>query len=131
MKRGGSMLSKISKRKILIVDDEPDVRELIKRILSKDNLVIEASNGEEAVYIAKSKRPDIIFMDMMMPRMDGLNACHAIKTGEGTRNIPVIILTAVDMEGNRQLAKEIWGADEYITKPFGPRTLFEAIDRFL
>ena len=72
------MDEKVSK-KVLIVDDEMTVRRLVKRILSKEYAVIEAENGVEAIDIAKNQKPDLILMDMMMPKMDGLSACYAIK----------------------------------------------------
>jgi two-component system, OmpR family, alkaline phosphatase synthesis response regulator PhoP len=125
------MLVKGDKKKILVVDDEPGVRQLVSRMLSKDYIVIEAANGQEALDLAQSKKPAVILMDMMMPRMDGLTACHVLKMGKNTRDIPVVMLTAIDTEGNRKLAKEVWGADEYLTKPFESRTLFDTIGHFL
>jgi CheY-like chemotaxis protein len=124
-------MSKGVKKKVLVVDDEPNVRQLVKRILSREYSVIEAENGEEAVNLAGSTKPAIIIMDMMMPVMDGLEACHIIKNGKYTRDIPVIILTAICTEANRKFAREVWGADEYLTKPFESRTLFETIDHYL
>jgi len=77
------------KKKVLVVDDEPAVRQLLRKILSKDYAVLEAQNGEEAVNMAQSLKPDVILMDMMMPKMDGLTACHAIKTNQITRGIQI------------------------------------------
>jgi len=119
------------KKKVLVVDDEPAVRQLIRRILSKDYAVLEAQNGEEAVNMAQSLKPDVILMDMMMPKMDGLTACHAIKTNQITRGIPVVMLTAIDYELNKKLSKDVMGADEYITKPFNSQALLKTIRQLL
>ena len=119
------------KKKVLVVDDEPAVRQLLRKILSKDYAVLEAQNGEEAVNMAQSLKPDVILMDMMMPKMDGLTACHAIKTNQITRGIPVVMLTAIDYELNKKLSKDVMGADEYITKPFNSQALLKTIRQLL
>jgi CheY-like chemotaxis protein len=107
----------MDKKKILIADDEPGVRLTVTRMLEKDYVVLEATNGEEAVDIVKEQRPDLILMDLMMPRKDGYTACYEIKNDQETKLIPVIILTAVGHELNKKYAVEM-GADGYITKPF-------------
>ena len=121
------MRNAISKKTILVADDESNVRESARRILSQDYEIIEAANGEEAVNLAKNKIPDVILMDMMMPRMDGLAACDEIKNNEITKNIPVCILTAEPTEFNRRLAREVWGADQCITKPFNSQDLLNKL----
>src|SRR3989304_8890350 len=98
-------MGEIIKKKALIVDDEPNVRRLIRTILSKDYTVLEAQNGAAAVDMARGQKPDIILMDIMMPEKDGYAACHDIKADQATRNIPVVMLTAVGYEFKRQLAK--------------------------
>ena len=85
----------IAKKKVLIVDDEPNVRRLSRTILSKNFDVVEAEDGKQAIDIANAQQPDVILMDMMMPRMDGLTACHAIKKDPATKSIPVIMVTAI------------------------------------
>lgn len=102
---------------ILIVDDEPSVRSLAKRFLGAKYIMLEAGDGEEAVDIAHSQKPDLILMDIMMPKMDGYTALYRIKTDQATKEIPVMMLTAVDHEFNRKLSTDM-GASEYITKPF-------------
>lgn len=119
------------KKKVLVVDDEPAVRRLVRKILSNYYAVLEAQNGEEAVNMAHSQKPDLILMDMMMPKMDGLTACHAIKTNQITRGIPVVMLTAIDYELNKKLSKDVMGADGYITKPFSPQALLKTIRQLL
>jgi len=118
-------------KKVLVVDDEVSVRMFVKKALAKDYIVIEATNGEEAVSLAYTEKPAIILMDIMMPDVDGLSACHAIKKSFATRNIPIIMLTGVSYELNRRLSIEVMGADDYMTKPFSPDELREAITRCL
>ncbi|OGO40178.1 MAG: hypothetical protein A2147_05120 [Chloroflexi bacterium RBG_16_57_8] len=119
------------KGKVLIVDDEPTVRHLVRRILGHDYFVVEAADGAEAVDVARSRKPDIILMDMMMPKMDGLSACYAIKQDESTRHIPVVMLTAITHELNQRLSQSVMGASGYITKPFSPDDLLSTIRQLL
>jgi CheY-like chemotaxis protein len=121
----------MTKKKVLIADDEPVVRKLVCRMLDKDYDVIEAQNGREAVNIACSHRPDIIFMDMMMPEVNGLSACCEIKTNETTREIPIVMLTAISYDFNKKLNEDFVGADGYIIKPFTRESLLEEIRRLL
>ena len=125
------MGNKITKKTILIVDDEDHVRSLLSRILSKSFNVIEASDGKIAVDLTHSRRPDIILMDIMMPKMNGDVACHIIKSNPITSNIPVIMVTALDHDLNRKLSLDIMGANAYVTKPFETQTLMETIDKLL
>ncbi len=116
-------------KKILIVDDEPNIRLLVSNMLGKDYTVLKASNGAEAVEIARAQKPDLILMDVMMPRVDGYTACSTLKTDQATKDIPVIMLTGLGFELNKALAKKI-GADAYITKPFSHQDLLKAIGQF-
>jgi len=116
--------------KILIVDDEKNIRHLVRSMVSKENTVIEAEDGEVAIYMARRHKPDLILMDIMMPKMDGYTACKTIKMGPITRAIPVVMLTAVGYELNVELARGM-GADGYITKPFSQQNLLDMIARFL
>ena len=124
-------MNETDKKKVLIVDDEPAVRQLVRRILSKYYAVLEAEDGAEAVDMARSQKPDIILMDILMPRMDGLTACYAIKTDQTTKEIPLVMLTAIGYDLNRKLSKDIMGAEGYITKPFSSQILLEAIRQLL
>jgi len=117
-------------KKILIADDEINIILLVRSMLDRYYTVIGASDGEEAINIARSQKPDLILMDILMPRLDGYAACHAIKTEQATKAIPVVMLTAVGYELNKKLAKEV-GADGYITKPFSPQGLLNTIGQFL
>ena len=120
----------MDKKRILIADDEPTIRLTVTRMLDKDYIILEATNGEEAVDIAGRERPDIILMDLMMPKMDGYTACCLIKADQATKMIPVIILTAIGHELNKRLAMEM-GAEGYITKPFARQVLADAIGPLL
>jgi DNA-binding response OmpR family regulator len=120
-------MSSNDKKKMLVVDDEPYIRQLIHKLLSQDYSLIEAANGEEAVSIAQNEIPDVILMDMLMPKMDGLSACHAIKNNKHTSKIPVIMITAIDSELNKKLAKEVWGVDGYIVKPFNSSVVMDEV----
>ena len=116
---------------ILIVEDDPKSLKLTRDILQASGYTtIEAIDGEQGVELAKAKKPDLILMDIMMPQMDGYTACHAIKTDEATRKIPVVMLTAMGYELNKELAKRL-NADGYITKPFTPQELLDVISQFL
>lgn len=124
-------MEQLKGKTILIVDDEPSVRSLVKKLLGKNCTVIEASDGKEAVSTALSQQPDLILMDILMPKMDGLTACYTIKTNEATKEIPVIMLTAVDYELNKKLSQDIMGAHGYITKPFNSQELMKTVGQFL
>ncbi|MDD4923456.1 MAG: response regulator [Dehalococcoidales bacterium] len=125
------MGNKTGKKTVLIVDDEEHVRSLLSRILSNSYNIIEAGDGKLAVDLTHSQHPDIILMDIMMPRMNGDVACHIIKSNPLTSNIPVIMITALDHDLNRKLSLDIMGANEYITKPFETQALMETINKLL
>ena len=116
---------------ILIVEDEPKNMTLLRDLLNVSGYTtIEATDGEQGVELAKVRKPDLILMDIMMPVMDGYNACRAIKTEKATREIPVIMLTSLDYELNKALGRDV-GAAEYITKPVDRQELLDVISRFL
>ena len=115
-----------NKKKVLIVDDEPNVRRLSRKILNNTFDVVEAEDGRQAIEIAVTQQPDVILMDMMMPRMDGLTACHVIKKDPITKSIPVIMVTAIGFELNIKLSQQM-GASAYVTKPFSPKELLDKI----
>lgn len=116
---------------ILIVDDDQQVRTLLRRLLFESGYTtIVAVDGGQGVELAKTRKPDLILMDILMPDMDGNVACHIIKTNSMTSEIPVVMLTAVDTEPGKAIAKEI-RADGYVTKPFTRERLLDAISQFL
>ena len=105
---------------ILIVDDEQPIRDILVYNLKKEGYnTIEASDGVTAVDIALEKRPDLILLDIMLPKLDGLSVCKRVKN---SYNVPIIMLTAKDGEIDKILGLEL-GADDYITKPFSVREL--------
>lgn len=117
------------KGKVVVADDELYIRLLVKDILEPEFIVLEASNGEEAVGMAITEQPSLVLMDILMPKLDGYTACHAIKNHELTKDIPVVMLTGVGHELNRQLSQEM-GATAYITKPFNPEDLLAKVRQF-
>ena len=118
----------MGKPHILIADDEKYIRLLASRLLSDKFAVLEASDGAEAVDMARQHKPSLILMDIMMPKMDGYTACSKIKADQSTKKIPVVMLTGLGFELNKKLA-ETAGADGYITKPFTLETLLDAIGK--
>ncbi|MFN3918106.1 MAG: response regulator transcription factor [Flavobacteriales bacterium] len=117
--------------KILLVDDEEDIRELIGYNLEKEGFQVEkAINGKQAVEIAAKFLPDLILMDVMMPEMDGIEACMEIRETPELKNIIVAFLTARG-EDYSQIAGFDSGADDYITKPIKPRVLISRVKALL
>lgn len=105
---------------ILVVDDEPSIRDILVCNLEREGYkTIEASDGATAVNIALEEKPDLILLDIMLPKLDGLSVCKRIKN---SLNVPILILTAKDGEIDKILGLEL-GADDYITKPFSIREL--------
>ena len=117
----------MEQKKILIADDEQSVRQLLKRLLRDNYVILEAEDGAEAVNLASAEQPDLILMDIMMPKTDGITACYELKSNEATKSIPVIMLTGLDYDLNRKLGQEI-GAEAYITKPFKLKEILEVIN---
>jgi CheY-like chemotaxis protein len=117
--------------KILIAEDERDIRDLIKFTLGFGGYeVVDASNGEEAVEAAKREIPDLILMDVRMPRKTGYEACAEIKADPRLKDIPVIFLSAKGQDAEIQAGLEA-GATEYLLKPFAPDELIKRIQTVL
>jgi CheY-like chemotaxis protein len=115
--------------KILVVDDEPFMLRLIQLILERDGYTMrQASSGDEAVDAVRQERPDLVIMDAMMPRMDGLTALRVLKESPLSRSIPVILLTANPHKFPREVA-ESFEATVFLTKPFSPTQLLQEIRR--
>jgi CheY-like chemotaxis protein len=117
-------------RKILVVDDDAVDRALLRKILGKSYIIIEAEGGEEAIDLACREKPSLILLDIMMPQVDGYSACDKLKRNPRTTKIPVVMLTGVSHSLNVRLAEEL-NAAGYITKPFNPQELPERINEFL
>ncbi len=115
----------------LVIEDEPHVRKILEYNLPKDGFeVLSAGSGEDGIEAARRYKPDVILLDWMMPGMDGMQALSRLKENEQTRDIPVFMLTARNMEDNLSKAFEK-GAADYIVKPFDPRELGQRIRRML
>jgi two-component system phosphate regulon response regulator PhoB len=117
---------------ILIVDDEEDIRELIAvNLMREENYkLLEASNGLEAVALAKSGRPDLIILDLMLPEMDGMTVYRNLREDPRTKTIPVIMLTARGRLEEKIAGLEL-GADDYMPKPFSPKELMLRVRNLL
>lgn len=117
--------------KILIAEDERDIRELITFTLRLNGYdVVSASDGEEALELALKEAPDLVLLDIRMPRLNGYEVCELIKNNEATKHIPVIFLTAKGQENEVDQGMKA-GAADYILKPFSPDQLVERLRRFM
>jgi two-component system phosphate regulon response regulator PhoB len=121
----------MARGRILVIDDEKDLIELVRYNLEKEGfLVRSAQDGESGLGAAKKELPDLILVDLMLPGIDGLDVCRALRSDSRTAHIPVIMLTAKSAESDRILGLEL-GADDYVTKPFSPRELLARIKAVL
>ncbi len=117
--------------KILIAEDEPDIRELVAFTLRfAGHEVVAASNGEEAVQLASREFPDLILMDVRMPRMTGYDACRVMKANSELKDIPIVFLSAKGQDAEIQTGLEA-GAEEYLLKPFAPDQLTDRVRAIL
>jgi DNA-binding response OmpR family regulator len=117
--------------KILIAEDERDIRELVSFSLQFGGFtVVQATNGAEAVEQAQKELPDLILMDVRMPKMTGYEACRQMKTIDAIRETPVVFLSAKGQESEIQTGLEV-GAEEYILKPFAPDELVKQVQAVL
>jgi len=117
--------------KILIAEDEPDIRELVAFTLRfAGHEVVAGANGEEAVRLAAQEMPDLILMDVRMPRMTGYDACRIMKASASLKDIPVVFLSAKGQDSEIQTGLEA-GAEEYLLKPFAPDQLTERVKAIL
>ena len=117
--------------KILIVDDDVVNRDILKtRLEAAGYEVAEAANGEEGINLAQKLPPDLIILDVMMPKVDGLLACRILKSNEKTKDIPIVMLTARSQQLEELRGWES-GADEYLTKPCDHQRLLEVVVQFL
>jgi two-component system, OmpR family, alkaline phosphatase synthesis response regulator PhoP len=121
----------MAKGKILVVDDEIYIVHILDFSLGMEGYeVVTALDGEQALEKAKTEHPDLIVLDIMMPKLDGYETCKMLKADEATRAIPVILLSAKGRNVDQKVGFEV-GADDYITKPFSPRKLVERINTIL
>lgn len=133
-RHGGKLQQIISehdeKPTILIIDDNNDIRQYERTLLQDYYFVLEASDGKEGLEIARKEVPDLVICDVMMPVMDGLEFTQQLKTNTATSHIPVIMLTAKNLEEHRAEGYE-QGADSYITKPFHSKVLLARVENLL
>jgi len=121
----------VDRKRVLVVDDEVYILQILEFSLEMEGFdVATAQNGEEAIAQALENPPDLVVLDIMMPRMDGYEACRRLKTDPRTQNTPVILLSAKGRSIDQEIGFEA-GAEEYITKPFSPRKLVERIKALL
>lgn len=120
-------------KKILIVDDQPEVRELVHVTLEEGTYqLLMAENGDEALALARRELPDLMLLDIQMPggQFDGLQVCRQLKAAPDTHGIYIIMLTAKGQDWDRRLGNEA-GADDYFVKPFSPLELMVKVDEVL
>lgn len=121
----------MSKKKILLVDDEKDMVYAVKlQLEANDYEVTTASDGQEALDKARREKPDLIILDLMLPKIDGYKVCRMLKFDEKYKKIAVILFTARSQKSDEKVGFEV-GADAYITKPFEPKVLLEKIKELL
>lgn len=117
--------------KILIVDDEKDIVELIAYHLKKEGFTpVEAFDGEAALKLLKTQKPDLMILDLMLPKLNGLDVCRTVRSHPATAGVPIIMLTAKGEEVDKIIGLEI-GADDYMTKPFSVKELIARVRSIL
>lgn len=118
-------------QKVLLVEDEKNIILGVKTCLEVANYhVLVVEDGEKAIETAVEEKPDLILLDLMLPKIDGFTVCRELKSKEETKNIPIVVLTAKVEEESRRQAMEA-GADSYMTKPFRPEELWQEIKKFI
>jgi twitching motility two-component system response regulator PilG len=121
----------VSKKKILVVEDEQDLLTLQSMLLSIEGYTVEGvMDGQTALDVVETMKPDLILLDIMLPEVDGFQVCRQLKSNEATRHIPIIILTAKKSKEDLIIGEQS-GADMYITKPYKTSMVIEAIQRLL
>jgi len=121
----------MSDRKVLVVDDEENITQILEFSIGAEGYqVVTASNGEEAINKARKEQPNLIILDIMMPKVDGYEVCRILKSNPLTKRIPVILLTAKGREIDKRLGYEV-GASDYIIKPFSPSKLIDKVNEYL
>jgi len=121
-----------STKMILCIEDEQEMIDLIRLILSRRGFEIRGANGgKEGLEIIRNDHPDLVLLDLMMPEMDGWEVYQQMKADEATKNIPVIIVTAIAQSIEKVLGLHIAKVDDYIVKPFSPQELLTSVDNVL
>jgi DNA-binding response OmpR family regulator len=121
----------MSQKRILLVDDEVDLVETIRFSLENEGFTVLVSyDGEDALNQARKENPDLILLDLMLPKLDGYKVCRLLKFDERYKHIPILMLTARTQEKDKLLGKET-GANDYITKPFDTDELLKKVKSYL
>ncbi len=121
----------MSDKRILVVDDEPHVVRTLTFVLKKEGYeVVSAGNGEEALNLVHKHKPDLMFLDVMMPKKNGYEVCREIKANPAFSDIHIIMLSAKGQEADREKAESL-GANEFITKPFSPAGIIDRVREIL
>lgn len=121
----------MKQHKVLVVDDEPFICRSLSFVLRKEKYeVLEARNGEEALEAIRSHRPDLVFLDVMMPKINGFEVTERVKSDPELKNTKIILLTAKGQDSDRETGGRL-GADDYMTKPFSPTKILERARQIL
>jgi two-component system cell cycle response regulator DivK len=121
----------MSERTILYIEDNEYNRKIVRRLLSNTSYrLVEAVDGESGVAMAQQQLPQLILMDVQLPRMSGLEATEVLKADPRTAHIPIIVITSFALSGDREKASAA-GADSYLAKPYSPRELLALVRQFL
>ncbi|MCU0665494.1 MAG: response regulator [Candidatus Omnitrophica bacterium] len=120
----------MAQKRILVVDDEQNVLKVLDQRLSKTGYaVLKANNGEDAIFLAKKEKPDLILLDLMMPDISGADVAAALKQDPGTKNIPVIFLTCLVTKNDEEHIGRESGGNFFIAKPYEPNDLLGEIQK--
>jgi CheY-like chemotaxis protein len=118
-------------KRILICDDDPVILRLLQVNLELEGYeVLQAHHGEEALEIAEAERPDLVILDIMMPRLDGYQTAERLKSADGTKEIPIVFVSAKAQQSDIEKGKS-YGVADYLTKPFDPTDLLEIVERIV
>ncbi len=117
----------MARKRILVIDDEPDLVDMVKSFLQKKGYsIITAYDGKEALQMIRTEKPDLIVLDLMLPKMDGYRICRMVKFDEKLKHIPIVIISVRASDADKKMGREV-GADDYITKPFDFKVLHSSI----
>lgn len=119
----------MGKKKILIADDEFYIRDIVKDALEEDYTILEASDGEEAINIARNQKLILILMDILLPKLDGISACHILKSDTNTKRIPIVMVSGRTDKLDQDYIKEM-GADDYLAKPFHIQDVLDKVSKY-
>ncbi|HEV7576516.1 MAG TPA: response regulator [Caldimonas sp.] len=121
----------MDERTILLIEDNEYNRKIVRKLLSRSSYrLVEAFDGEAGVALAVSELPDLILMDVQLPKMSGLDATRVLRADERTRQIPIVVITSFALSGDRERAAEA-GASGYLAKPYSPGELLALVRKFL